>query len=88
MQLLPEFPHLYLDTAMALAEYFPSEVIGTIPVQQIIEAHWDRIIYGTDFPNVPYAWDRDLRAVEGLQLDEGQKRQILGGHARRLLKIP
>jgi len=24
----------------------------------------DRIMYGSDFPNIPYAWDRELKWLE------------------------
>ncbi|RPI73357.1 MAG: amidohydrolase, partial [Geobacteraceae bacterium] len=31
-----------------------------------------RIMYGSDFPNIPYAWDRELKwlAESGLPLDD------------------
>jgi uncharacterized protein len=24
----------------------------------------DRVMYGSDFPNIPYAWDRELRCLK------------------------
>lgn len=80
--LLDRYPHLYLDTAMMLADYF--EVPGCL---ELVERRWDRILYGTDFPNLPFAWDRDLRAVERAGLSAEQRAAILGGTARRLLGL-
>jgi len=80
--LLDRFPNLYLDTAMGLAGYFP---MPTGP-EALLAQHWQRILYGTDFPNIPYAWDRDLRFIEGAGLDAERRAAILGGNARRLLR--
>lgn len=32
----------------------------------------DRVMYGSDFPNIPYAWDRELKKLQkaGLTADE------------------
>ena len=30
----------------------------------------DRVMYGSDFPNLPYAWDRELRAVAASDLSD------------------
>lgn len=80
--LLDRYPNLYLDTAMALSGYFEAEGLDAI-----LERHWDRILYGTDFPNLPHAWDRDLRAVEAAGLSDAQRAAVLGGNARRLLGL-
>jgi hypothetical protein len=58
-KLIEQYDHLWLDTTMMLAEYFP--------VKEPIELEsfrMDRIMYGSDFPNIPYAWDRELRLVK------------------------
>lgn len=58
LSLLAEFPGLYLDTAMACADYFEHG-----PGWQAVEKWADRILYGTDFPIVPYEVDRELRVL-------------------------
>lgn len=80
--LLDRHPNLHLDTAMALSGYFPID-----RVTELLHTHWDRLLYGTDFPNLPYAWDRDLRAIERAGLDGAKRAAILGGNARRLLGL-
>ena len=67
---------------MGLSGYFPDGQDAGY-----VRAHWQRLIYGSDFPNLPYAWDRDLRALETAGLEPEQLRAVLGGNARRLLGL-
>jgi uncharacterized protein len=76
--LLAEFPNLYLDTTMVVGEYFDRRID---PAQ--LERHADRILYGTDFPNIPYEWDRELRWLER-NLAPAARAKILGANAARL----
>jgi hypothetical protein len=39
-------------------------------------------MYGTDFPNLPYSWDRELRAIAERRLGETHVRALLGDVAR------
>ena len=76
--MLDELPNLHLDTTMLLADYFPRR---TDPA--LLERHADRILYGTDFPNIPYEWDRELRWLERNVSAEARKK-ICGANAARL----
>ena len=51
---------------MVLTDYFPiEEIVG------LKDYRLQRIMYGSDFPNIPYAWDRELKwlAESGLPID-------------------
>ncbi len=76
-KMLERYDNLWLDTTMALAGYFP----GTVE-SRLLFARPDRIMYGTDFPNVPYAWDRELRVIARLGLPEESLARVLSGTAR------
>jgi len=78
-EMLAEFPGLYLDTAMVIGGYFEPG-----PDVEILRRHPDRILYGTDFPNIPYAWDRELKALRALKLPPEDEAQILSLNALRL----
>lgn len=80
--LLRDHPNLYLDTTMAITGYFPYQ-----PDSGIVRRNPDRILYGTDFPNLPYEWDRELRAVRALELPAADEAKILGGNAARLFGV-
>jgi predicted TIM-barrel fold metal-dependent hydrolase len=68
--LIEKYENLWLDTTMVLTDYFPME-------KEIDLSHYrsDRIMYGSDFPNIPYAWDRELKKLNaaGLSYDETDK---------------
>ncbi|MFO7931464.1 MAG: amidohydrolase family protein [Desulfosalsimonas sp.] len=57
-RLIESCDNLWLDTAMALTDYLPFE--NPVALSQMRE---DRIMYGSDFPNIPYAWDRELKEL-------------------------
>ena len=78
-RLLERHDTLWLDTTMTVGGYFP------VPLpRQALEVRPERILYGTDFPNIPYAWDRELKALTGLKLAEDALAGVLGGNTLRL----
>lgn len=80
-RLIVEYDNLWLDTTMALGAYLPA----TPP--PLSGYRVDRLMYGTDFPNIPYAWDRELRALEKMGLDEGSLSKILSENAKEFFSI-
>jgi len=80
--LMDSFANLYLDTTMAFAAVSPMRV--TVPTT-LLERYADRVLYGTDYPNVPYPYDSEMRALRGLELSEGAQRSIFHDNASRLL---
>lgn len=79
--LLERYDNLWLDTTMALADYLPMA-----PPKRLLTVRSERILYGTDFPNLPYAWDRELRKLEGYGLNPEQLAGVLGENALRLFE--
>ena len=76
-RLLERYDNLWLDTTMAMADYFPcpggADLIARRP---------DRVMYGTDFPILPYAWDRELVKIKAARLGDETLEQLLGATAR------
>ena len=62
-KLIERYDNLWLDTTMAIANYFP--IKGGIDL-----GHYrsDRVMYGSDFPNIPYAWDRELKILKRMNI--------------------
>ena len=62
-KMIEKYDNLWLDTTMALTDYFPIE-------QKIVLGSYrsDRIMYGSDFPNIPYEWDRELKVLQTVEL--------------------
>ena len=81
-RLLERYDNLWLDTTMMGADYFALEV----PLERFL-ARPDRILYGTDFPNLPYAWDRELTHLAHRKLDDAVLGALLGGNAERFFGL-
>jgi hypothetical protein len=81
-RMLLKYDNLWLDTTMTLADYLPMDFFP-----ELIEMRVDRIIFGTDFPNLPYAWDREIRRLIKLKLPETALEKILGKNALEFYSI-
>jgi predicted TIM-barrel fold metal-dependent hydrolase len=55
--MIEQYDNLWLDTTMMLADYLPTAA------RPLNEMRVDRIMYGTDIPNIPYAWDREVKKL-------------------------
>ena len=78
-RLLTRHDNLWLDTTMVLADYLP----WRIP-PRLLQVRPERILYGTDFPNLPYAWDREITKLLEMDLRDDALTSILGASASRL----
>jgi uncharacterized protein len=48
----------------------------------------DRVLLGTDFPNVPHPYAHQLEALDRLDLDTPWLRAVYGNNGARLLGLP
>ena len=81
--LLERHDNLWLDSTMMLADYFPGQ-----PPRHLLELRPERVLFGTDFPNLPYAWDRELRLLREFRLPPDTLEWICGRTARELFRLP
>jgi predicted TIM-barrel fold metal-dependent hydrolase len=82
-QLLERHENLWLDTAMAVADYLPPDE----PIDLQLYRH-DRIMYGSDFPNIPYAWDRELNRLQAHNLGHDALAKLLYENAAKFYGVP
>ena len=75
-RLVENYDNLWLDTTMALADYLP---FNNVP--DLSEMRADRLIYGSDFPNLPYAWDREIKRILRRRLEFRRLKKLLGQNA-------
>lgn len=80
--LFDEHASLYLDTAMAIGGYLDSGIDLAM-----IRRHPERILYGTDYPNLPYDWTRELEVIRALRMPAEDEAQVLGSTAARLFGL-
>jgi predicted TIM-barrel fold metal-dependent hydrolase len=81
-RLLDDYDNLWLDTTMTLANYLP---FNDLP--HLAGMRRDRLIYGSDFPNLPYAWDRELRRISRLDLTKERLSKLLHQNAIEFYSI-
>lgn len=76
--LIEKYDTLWLDTTMVLTDYFP------MPNKIGLEHYrLDRIMYGSDFPNIPYAWDRELKCLTKSSLTYEDLEKVLQKNAEK-----
>ena len=81
-KMVEKYDNLWLDTTMVATDYFPME-------EKIDLARYrsDRIMYGSDFPNIPYAWDRELKELREADISRNAMERILSKNAVDFFKL-
>ncbi|MFF8292765.1 amidohydrolase family protein [Streptomyces sp. NPDC016309] len=86
--LAERYEEVRLDTTMAFTDF--GERLAPFPKGErgrLLELG-DRILLGSDFPNIPYAYLHQLRALEALGLGDDWLRAVCHGNAARLFALP
>jgi len=82
--LLENHKQLYLDTAFCfLPEPARMYTLGSWP----IETYKDRILYGSDFPNIVFPRQVEIDALADMDLSEECYQRIFQGNARHLIAL-
>jgi hypothetical protein len=81
-KLIEKYDNLWLDTTMVITDYFPIE--GKINLN---DYRSDRIMYGSDFPNIPYAWDRELKELNAAEISRDSLEKISHKNAADFFSI-
>jgi len=63
--LIEKYDNLWLDTTMVITDYFPIK-----ERMDLVHYRSDRIMYGSDFPNIPYPWDRELKELKAADIPD------------------
>ncbi|GAA0296051.1 amidohydrolase family protein [Streptomyces polychromogenes] len=88
LALADRYPEVRLDTTMAFTDF--SEQFSGFPPGDLgrLADLGDRILLGTDFPNIPYPYEHQLDALERLGLGDGWLRAVCHDNAARLFSLP
>ncbi|MEU4267757.1 amidohydrolase family protein [Streptomyces sp. NPDC026092] len=87
LDLAERYDGVHLDTTMAFTDF--SERLAPFPVAELprLRELRDRILLGTDFPNIPYPYVHQLHALERLGLGDDWLRSVLYGNGAALLSV-
>lgn len=87
VELAERYDGVHLDTSMAFTDFFadaggyPRELLSRLADLR------ERVVYGSDFPTLPFAYADQLGWLAGLGLGDDWLRAVCWGNAARLLGI-
>lgn len=85
LELAERFERVHLDTTMAFTAFF--EEMAPYPpglVPRLRELR-DRVLLGSDFPNIPYPYAHQIESLEGLGLGDEWLRRVCWHNAHELI---
>ncbi|CAM4135418.1 amidohydrolase family protein [Janibacter anophelis] len=87
LDLAAAHPDVHLDTTMAFTDF--TEAVTPFPRERLEDLHalGDKVLFGSDFPNIPYPYEHAVEAVRRLGLGEEWERKVLHDNAARLLRV-
>ena len=88
LKLLDKYENLYLDTTMIYIpeNVFPERILKRPNSEELI-SYQDRILFGTDFPNIPYEYTLSTKGLLGLNLPKSFYENIFFNNAKRLFNL-
>ncbi|MEV6165398.1 amidohydrolase family protein [Streptomyces sp. NPDC052052] len=87
LTLAETYPRVRLDTTMAFTDFTEAFTPFPVPERGRLAALGDRILLGTDFPNIPYPYAHQLHALERLDLGDDWLRAVCHGNASALFAV-
>jgi len=88
IKLLDKHENLYLDTTMIYIRnnIFPERKIKR-PKPDVLLSYQDRILFGSDFPNIPYSYENSMLGLLDLDLSRKFYRDIFYKNAKKLFNL-
>lgn len=85
LALAADHPNVHLDTTMVWVDFFGTPHDPTL-LPKVVELQ-DRILLGTDFPNIPYPYAHQVESLVGLDLGRDWLRDVLWHNGARLFGL-
>lgn len=87
LQLAERYERVYLDTTMAFTSFAEATAPFSAELLPRLTDLGDRVLLGSDFPNIPYPYVHQLASIVGLGLGDDWVRGVLHDNAARLLAL-
>ncbi|WP_137120695.1 amidohydrolase family protein [Segeticoccus rhizosphaerae] len=88
--LAERYQHVHLDTTMVFVDFFGGAQAQTTLARRLaprLQALQDKVLLGTDYPNIPYPYAHQLEALTRTGLDDDWLRAVCWHNGARLLGI-
>ena len=87
LDLALEHPNVYLDTTMVFTDFTEASHPFPIAAHSDLVTLSDKILFGSDYPNIPYPYHHAVEAVTRLGLGPDWCRKALYDNAAQLLEL-
>jgi len=85
VEIAADFERVHLDTTMAFTDFFEEMAPFPAALRPLLRDLQDRVLLGSDFPNIPYPYAHQLEALERLDLGDDWLRAVCWENGHRLL---
>ena len=84
LRLAEEHERVHLDTTMAFTDFFEEMAAFPRDLLPRLRDLGDKVLLGSDFPNIPYAYAHQLESLERLGLGDDWLRRVCWHNAAEL----
>jgi predicted TIM-barrel fold metal-dependent hydrolase len=85
LDLAERHPNVRLDTTMAFVDFWDQPVPDGVPAR--LAQLQDRVLFGTDFPNIPYEYAHQVEVLQRLDLGDDWMRSVLWHNGAELFGV-
>ncbi|MGZ4471672.1 MAG: amidohydrolase family protein [Nocardioidaceae bacterium] len=85
LELAERHDRVFLDTTMAFTDFFEREAPYPRDLLPRLADLSQRVLLGSDFPNIPYPFAHQLEALEKLGMGEAWLRKVCWTNAQALI---
>nr|MCW2729006.1 amidohydrolase [Aeromicrobium sp.] len=85
LDLAERFDHVRLDTTMAFVDFWESPVPPELGPRLL--GLQDKILFGADFPNIPYVYAHQVEVLQRLDLGDDWMRSVLWHNGAKLFDV-
>jgi uncharacterized protein len=85
LEMAERFERVHLDTTMAFTDFFEEMAAFPVALKPRLRHLGDKVLLGSDFPNIPYAYAHQIESLERLDMGDEWLRQVCWGNAAALL---
>jgi uncharacterized protein len=87
VELAERYERVHLDTTMAFTDFFEADAPVPRTLLPRLRELRDKVLLGSDFPNIPYAYAHQLEALAALGLGDDWLRAVCWDNPVRLLDL-
>jgi predicted TIM-barrel fold metal-dependent hydrolase len=81
------YPNVHLDTTMTFTDFMGALQEYPPHLLEVMAHHPDRVVFGSDFPNIPHPFAHQVQALVRLELGEEWLRAVCYDNGARLLRV-